>query len=103
MSLVHFMQPTEAAVDVVALPERFDAHSTIDLLRHCSPGTSMVVDGRGVRFADRHALQSLVDARISLLDMGGDLLVAAPSVELRVTLELTGFDLLLTVVSGSDQ
>ncbi len=90
---------------VVALPERFDAFANVQLLPELDAGghatdRPVVVDGRAVKFADRHGLQSLVDARLALLDAGSDLIVGAPSIELRVTLELTGFDLLLTVISG---
>ncbi len=85
-------------VHVAVLPERFDAFTDIDLP---SGSERVVLDGRSVRFADRHALQSLVDARLRLLDAGGDLIVGAPSIALRVTLELTGFDVLLNIVSGA--
>ncbi len=86
-------------VEVISLPARFDAYAAVDF-DSIPDGASVVVDGRAVRFADMHALQSLVDARIRLLDAGGDMLIGAPSVELRATLELTGFDQLLSVVLG---
>lgn len=91
-------QDPARSVRVVSLPERFDSFASVDfLLDSLDEETSIVVDGRAVRFADRHALQSLVDARLVVLDAGGDMVVAAPSNELRATLELTGFGSLLSV------
>lgn len=91
----------ETAIEVVVLPERFDAFASVELPPGAVPeGTSIVVDGRAVRFADLHALQSLVDARLDVLDAGGELHIGAPSLELLATLELTGFNALLSILSG---
>ncbi len=91
-------------VEVITLPERFDAFAPLDLPSGpVADGTSIVIDARSVRFADLHALQSLVDARLRVLDAGGELHIGAPSLELRVTLELTGFDALLSVLAGEER
>jgi len=88
----------------VELPQRFDVHADIDLANPLSePGTTLLIDGSNVAFADMVSLQSLVDARLRALDRGGELIVALPSDELRATLELTGFDSLVPVFVGGVQ
>ena len=92
------------AVSVVELPQRFDVHAEVDLDGlFATPGTTLLVDGSRVAFADMVSLQSLVDARLAALDRHGDLVVALPSDELRATLELTGFDTLVPVFTGGAQ
>lgn len=89
---------------VVVLPERFDAFTTIDFfLDSLDQGAAIVADGRAVKFADRQALQSLVDARLAILEVGGEFIVAAPSNELRATLDLTGFGALLWVIASPEE
>ena len=88
----------------IELPQRFDVHADIDLVGLFSePGTTLLIDGSNVAFADMASLQSLVDARLRALDRDGDLVVALPSDELRATLELTGFDALVPVFVGGVQ
>ena len=92
------------AVSVVELPQRFDVHADVDLGGLVTtPGTTLLVDGSSVAFADMASLQSLVDARLAALDSEGDLVIALPSDELRATLELTGFDTLVPVFAGGAQ
>jgi len=100
----HVQAPVKAAqidateTEIVRLPERFDAFAQVELPGHlASQGRSIIVDARAVRFADLHALQSLVDARIVLLDAGAEMVIQSPSNEMRATLELTGFDQLLHI------
>lgn len=89
---------------VVDLPERFDVHSTVDFfLDSLDQGAAIVANASAVTFADRHALQSLVDARLAILDAGGEFILAAPSDELRATLDLTGFGALLWVIASPDE
>ena len=91
-------------VSVVELPQRFDVHADVDLDGLVTtPGTTLLVDGSSVAFADMASLQSLVDARLAALDSEGDLVIALPSDELRATLELTGFDTLVPVFAGGAQ
>ena len=85
-------------VKVVTLPERFDHFASVDLT--VEEDTKLVVDGRAVRFADLHALQSLVDARLESLTAGSDIVIGAPSDEFLAILELTGFGDLLNVVTS---
>ena len=91
----------EKAVEVITLPARFDAFADIDF-GSCGH-SSLVIDGRFVKFADLHALQSLVDARLAALSHGSDLLITEPSAEFRATLDLTGFGDLLNVVAPAPQ
>ena len=91
-------------VRLVELPHRFDVHADVDFDGlFTTPGTTLLVDGSSVAFADMASLQSLVDARLAALDRDGDLVVALPSDELRATLELTGFDSLVPVFTGGAQ
>ena len=88
----------------IELPQRFDVHADIDVCAVFSePGTTVLIDGSNVAFADMFSLQSLVDARLMALDQDGDLVVALPSDELRATLELTGFDAMIPVFIGGAQ
>lgn len=112
MSTAQLAEPTwisaaktgRSLTETITLPERFDAFTPLELSsRDLANNASVVIEGYAVRFADRHALQALVDARIRALDFGGDLIIRNPSLELRVILELTGFDALLTVVIGVEQ
>ncbi len=92
------------SVQVIDLPERFDAFAEVDFeTKKQRAGTTVLLDGSNVRFADLSALQSLVDARLSLLDVGSDLAIGAPSNELLATLELTGFGDLVPYISGEQR
>lgn len=92
------------AVHVVRLPERFDVFADVELnSEQAMSSTTLLLDGSNVRFADLHALQSLIDARLKLLDVGSELVVGAPSEELLATLELTGLQDLIPVISGAAQ
>lgn len=89
---------------VVELPRRFDIYADVDLnSMFTEPGTTLLIDGSQVAFADMTSLQSIVDARLTALDRDGDLIVALPSDELRATLDLTGFDSLIPVFVGGVQ
>ena len=89
------------SVRIVKLPERFDVHSGVELpAASVRAGTTLLIDGSGVCFADLASLQSIVDTRLAMLDQGSDLAIGAPSDELRATLELTGFGDLVPVLAG---
>lgn len=86
----------------IELPQRFDVHAGVNL--HVFGGDSgsiLALDGSQVAFADMSSLQAMVDARLEALDHGWDIVVYQPSDELRATLELTGFDDLLPIVTGA--
>jgi len=86
---------------MITLPERFDAFSSCGIDDVVSSANENVwVDGSNVRFADARALQSLVNARLRLIDEGADLCITTPSNTLRVTLELTGDHALLEPIAG---
>ncbi len=88
----------------IELPQRFDVHADLDVQAMFSEaGTTLLIDGSNVAFADMSSLQSLVDARLTALGRDGDLVIALPSDELRATLELTGFDSLIPVFTGGAQ
>ena len=88
-------------VRTIELPQRFDVHADVGLVDvFTESGTTLLIDGSNVAFADMSSLQSIVDARLEALDGDGDLVVAFPSDELRATLELTGFDALVPVFIG---
>ncbi len=88
----------------IELPQRFDVHADVELSRGLSePGTTLLIDGSKVAFADMSSLQSVVDARLAALGRDGDLVIAFPSDELRATLELTGFDALVPIFVGGVQ
>ena len=84
-------------VRVIALPARFDAFADLDFAVDAQ--SNLVVDARFVKFADLHALQALVDARLDALSLGTDLLIGAPSSEFEAILDLTGFGDLLNVLT----
>ena len=85
----------------IELPQRFDVHADVDLEGiFTEPGTTLLIDGSQVAFVDMVSLQSIVDARLKALDRDGDLVVAFPSDELRATLDLTGFDVLIPTFIG---
>jgi len=81
-------------VRTIVLPQRFDVHevpqfkSAID--RMVTAGPVAVIDASEVRYMDRSAMDSLIEARLRCMDHGGDLTLAAPSVAARVILELSG-------------
>ena len=88
----------------IELPRRFDVHADLDVhAMFNETGTTLLIDGSNVAFADMSSLQSLVDARLAELGRDGDLVIALPSDELRATLELTGFDSFIPVFIGGAQ
>lgn len=92
------------SVHVVTLPERFDVFADVELIsEHTTASTTLLLDGSNVRFADLSALRSLIDTRLELLNVGSELVIGAPSDELRATLELTGLGDLIPSISGAAQ
>ena len=91
-------QLDKSTATAIVLPARFDAFTVVELPQvDTSEDSLIVLDAQAVQFVDMQALQSLVDARLEVLDAGGDLIVASPSAAFTATLELTGFDVLLDV------
>jgi anti-anti-sigma factor len=81
-------------VQTIVLPRRFDVHTLaqfeLEINRIAAAGPVVVIDASEVRYMDRRAMDSLIEARLRCMDRGGDLILAAASVAARVILELSG-------------
>ena len=53
-------------------------------------GPAVAIDASEVRYLDRSAMDSLIEARLRCMDHGGDLTLVAPSAAARIILELSG-------------
>ena len=63
----------------IELPRRFDVHADLDVhAMFNEAGTTLLIDGSNVAFADMSSLQSLVDARLTALGLDC-LLYTSPS------------------------
>lgn len=89
----------------IVLPTRFDVHEVDDFVRNVDAdpanGGRLLVDCRQVAFMDESAIQALLDSSLTCAERGVVLLLTSLSTAARVTLELTGTALLLTVASES--
>ena len=97
-------------VETAVLPPRFDVHEVEDfeswVERIAPTGPVLVVDASEVRYMDRRAMDALLQARLSCMDHGGDLALAAPSTAALIILELSGryeaLNPIETVASGDE-
>ena len=104
MQLNIHTEPPRSEIGVVG---RFDAHETagfrkaVDALV-AGPAPDLRLDLSQVAFLDSSALAEIVRAMKLARSAGGDLVLTAVSVPVRVILELTGIERALRIVDADD-